>query len=436
MIVTETRALPVWRVWLNRAADLVGFALLIFLLRQIFFARGPSFDGIASAVGVAGLAAAWAKRELPRVTWHRLLAAYVALTVLSTVVHRLQIWPALFGSTPVAPWRPAIHTLILVLFFYGVASLLATSWRIQILLAVMVVAASVLAVPVLYDHAVFGLATRPLEYPSANQWTGYADLALVFALVFPLPLAAAVASRSRGFLAASALLALAFAFDVALLFSRVAYITVAVTYVVLSVVEWTRLKGARLAAVALLAVAIAAAVAAPRARAVQEIWSGRSFGVYEQSKYTSRIIIWSRVSELVRDYPWLGVGPGNYHHVMQEKYMKYFDPYVYADHAHNMFLHIAAESGIPAAVAFLLIWYHVLKRLVAACARDSIGVLALAVLGALAAFFFRCLSDHFMSRFLTADRVSLLLWTFFAAAVAIARMRDDLAPPFPSRAVV
>ena len=48
----------------------------------------------------------------------------------------------------------------------------------------------------------------------------------------------------------------------------------------------------------------------------------------------------------VADHPLLGTGPGTYHETFKGQYA----PKAIGFHAHNMFLHVAAETGIPAMI--------------------------------------------------------------------------------------
>jgi O-antigen ligase len=418
----------VWRATLGRAADLIGIALLVVLPWRIVFARGTSFDVFGLAIGAAGITAAWARRERLRVSFDAVIWTYAGLTALSTVVHHYQLVEGL----PIAPWRPAILTLLLVFFFYGAASLLTTPQRVGAVFAGLFVASSILAVQVFFDHAQWGLTSRPLEYPSAAQWTGYADIALLFTIVLPFPIASLMTTLSPAVSAAAALLTAAFFLNIGFLFARAAYVASAASYAVLAALELITLKGFRLLVLGVLGIALAvAAVPNPR-QSFEAVWSGKSFGedypTLYSSLFLSRIEIWRMASRVVREHPWLGVGPGNYTAVMRPR-LTYNQPDTWSTHAHHMLLHTAAESGVPSAIAFLLIWYYALRWAFAACARDHIGMLAFGVVGALFAFFVRGLIDHFLIGFVTSDRVNFLLWTLFAAAVATAQMREKMPAP-------
>lgn len=55
---------------------------------------------------------------------------------------------------------------------------------------------------------------------------------------------------------------------------------------------------------------------------------------------SGRLMLWSRALEMIREYPWLGAGPGHFAHYGRDLKI--------AAHTHNWPLQIASEWGIPA----------------------------------------------------------------------------------------
>ena len=102
---------------------------------------------------------------------------------------------------------------------------------------------------------------------------------------------------------------------------------------------------------------------------ISSFWKPR--GTMDSNQH--RIVTWRTGIEMVKAHPWFGVGP---EHIKTQ-----FDSYVPADiprplpdgwygHLHNIYLHYAAERGIPAEIAFLWIiikvlvdWVRALRRL-------------------------------------------------------------------------
>lgn len=70
-----------------------------------------------------------------------------------------------------------------------------------------------------------------------------------------------------------------------------------------------------------------------------------------------RLFIWVRVIEIIKDYPFFGVGIENLHIVFMERFnqdsIAMFGRVMIADKAHNEYLHLAVTSGIPSLIAYL-----------------------------------------------------------------------------------
>lgn len=73
----------------------------------------------------------------------------------------------------------------------------------------------------------------------------------------------------------------------------------------------------------------------------------------------TRIRLWEQATELMAKRPLLGVGPGNF--IEAKSY--YYIPGNKTHVAHNSFLHVGAETGIPAMILFSLIGIFCLKKL-------------------------------------------------------------------------
>jgi O-antigen ligase len=70
---------------------------------------------------------------------------------------------------------------------------------------------------------------------------------------------------------------------------------------------------------------------------------------------------WGNTLVMIREHPWLGVGPGNFQ-LVYPLYRRRFAPDPFLNYrervkkTHNDYLQVAAEYGIPALVVFLLLW--------------------------------------------------------------------------------
>ena len=69
-----------------------------------------------------------------------------------------------------------------------------------------------------------------------------------------------------------------------------------------------------------------------------------------------RTDIWQRTIYMIQDFPLTGVGMGHYSDVFRIFYPMSLDPTSYMPHAHNLFLQVGADLGIPG----LILWLSVL----------------------------------------------------------------------------
>jgi O-antigen ligase len=414
-----------------RVADMVALTVTAVFFWRLLLSPTEAFVPIATAAACAAIAAAVLARSRVSTVVDGPVLVFVGLTLLSAVVNHGRYESSPASTNWFTSWKPAIDVLVRALLFYGLASLLSTERRLGAFIAFFVCAASVYGVQTYYDHMNHGWGTRLWDYRSVPTWSGYPQIATLFAIAFALTLPVIIVSRSPGAVLASALVALVLVFDLAFQYSRSSYISAAATFVVLAIIECWKLKSRRLIAIASagICLVVAVAVTSPGRSPWLELVSGPRY--YDAgASIRSRIAMWTRALALIRDHPGLGVGPGNYTSAVERIPIPgpALDPYAvfaYNAHAHNMLIHVTAESGVPAIVAFLLIWWRISMGLLRVCARSARGVLALALFGALSAFFVRSLSDYLMRDGMRAsERMGLLLWALLAAAAAATRLPE------------
>ena len=65
----------------------------------------------------------------------------------------------------------------------------------------------------------------------------------------------------------------------------------------------------------------------------------------EESSLSSRILVWGGVMVMIKEYPYLGIGPGTFGTI----FTQYQPPGLTSHHtmAHNDYLHFTSEMGIP-----------------------------------------------------------------------------------------
>jgi O-antigen ligase len=140
---------------------------------------------------------------------------------------------------------------------------------------------------------------------------------------------------------------------------------------------------------------------------------------------------WRVASEMMRQHPWLGVGPGRYSIAYAQ-----FTTRQDATHAYNIVLHTGAEIGWIGLAAYLALWARVLWiSFAAAIDRRRESVSALAVHGMLVAFLARSQSEHFLANLTTSMRLLLLLGLLFGLAEGARawQRRQRQAPALPER---
>ena len=124
---------------------------------------------------------------------------------------------------------------------------------------------------------------------------------------------------------------------------------------------------------------------------------------------TLRIALWESTIAMIRDKPLLGIGWGSYWLVYPEYDFFLNNANVTIFHAHNMYLNIAAEIGIPGLLTFLWLMYgHVrlaLSVLSAAFESWSSGLM-LGIIAAIGGIIINGLTDYVMFNI----QLSMLYW--------------------------
>ncbi|HOT90414.1 MAG TPA: O-antigen ligase family protein [Anaerolineae bacterium] len=113
------------------------------------------------------------------------------------------------------------------------------------------------------------------------------------------------------------------------------------------------------------------------------IWQGRFMGFLDALGsgggivgWAQRVEIWSRALYIIQDFPFTGAGANTYSQVVSVLYPLFLvPPTTVIPHAHNLFLQVAIDLGIPGLIAFIAIVLSVFfcaARCVRHCAADPI----------------------------------------------------------------
>jgi putative inorganic carbon (HCO3(-)) transporter len=147
---------------------------------------------------------------------------------------------------------------------------------------------------------------------------------------------------------ASILLSMGMVFILILTASRGAYLALSVSLFVLLALSWPR----ALPVLILVGVAIAVLCVALLGwqRMANALLASGVIHTLDQ-----RIEIWSRALYIIRDFPFTGLGMGCFQSVVARIYPLFLHPDGTVSHAHNLYLQVAVDLGIPGLVAFLAI---------------------------------------------------------------------------------
>jgi O-antigen ligase len=242
-------------------------------------------------------------------------------------------------------------------------------------------------------------------YVNHNHYAGFLEMALPFAVMYPVALWHRTRPRGHPTLAPAlaacgvwALAGLIFA-GIVYSFSRMGFIATICSFVVMGALalgtrqlSWaTRSRGRQVATVGLVCtLALAGCVFLPPDRLIAR------FAQLVSTDHTGegRAQLWAETIPLIRAYPVFGCGLGGY----ENAFLRYkaFDPLVTDDFAHNDYLQLLAELGlvgfaIGAALAFSVERMAVKKAVESA--DSGTRYFALACAGALAAILVHSLAD-------------------------------------------
>jgi len=149
----------------------------------------------------------------------------------------------------------------------------------------------------------------------------------------------------------------------------------------------------------------------------RDLVTARLTSEQSQESALSRITMAKGATAMIQDYPLLGVGANNYSLLMPE-----YDPFDFASQrriviVHNIYLLIAAETGLVGLAAFL--WFLAslfaqARRLISRAPNDTVWLAGVGAFSAFAALAIHGIADYDVLANLTVFR---LLW-LFAAIVA------------------
>ncbi|MCL6647548.1 MAG: O-antigen ligase family protein [Chloroflexi bacterium] len=150
----------------------------------------------------------------------------------------------------------------------------------------------------------------------------------------------------------------------------------------------------------------------------------RWLGTSEPSvdSFLGRLELWNRASLMLLDFPFTGIGPGQFSLFLHHFYTPLLiTPEEYIPHAHNVVLQLGLDLGIPGGLAVLGLIVQMLWRLARTGWRAASpvgGTLALGIVAGLLGFLCYGLTDAIA---LTA-RGALVLWVLLGLGAALDRL--------------
>ena len=415
----EASALSLVAEGFSRVADAVGVVLLAWLGWRMFFVFDSALQGRALVVGLVGTLACWADLRA-RKNAPLALLGYVGIGLLSAAVHR---WSAV-SSSPEPAWlslfTPASHLAVMAVFIYGAAYLLRTPWRLSWFVVLVAASIGILAAQIAFDRASLGFVYERggPSLPSVPHWSGIHGASLFLTMGLPLVSAIGLSGRSAARTLAASITIAGFLIVEFLNGSRgglVAMVFVTAAMSVFAILNISRFRPRALvlwSATAVLSFGFAAFA-----------WSQR--GIVEGGENLSgRTFIWSGTARLALDHPWMGVGPGNYSQAIADSgYANFYLAHYGGLHnAHNLFLHVGAESGVIGALCLTAFLAWSLWTCWRSWSNGHVPIVSLGIMFALLGFLVHSASENFLDARPEVERTRLLVWMILAGALGVQRL--------------
>jgi putative inorganic carbon (HCO3(-)) transporter len=155
---------------------------------------------------------------------------------------------------------------------------------------------------------------------------------------------------------------------------------------------------------------------------IQQLWLDPPVetAVGSLSTFNFRQNLWPWAIEGLKEFPFTGTGLGTFRVVVRRLYPVTINPTYDIAHAHNVFLQVALDVGIPGLIAYVamllvsgtVVWQLMKKD-------QSLRIISAGLLAALAAFHVYGLTDTLA----LGSKSSILLWAIFGLLAATIRLR-------------
>ena len=289
---------------------------------------------VSTGVVLAGYAARMlATRIAPSI--HPVLFVSMLLLVVWVALCAIAAWSQGVPFQPDIKHHPANFFQALVLFFLASQTLGHRAGAIQF--------AAIFCASIVARAVIQGVDGLYLEN----------DIALLAVMALPLTMLGMPPAQPLPWRAAFAFLALSLFAIVGLSLNRAAGTALAATLLLL----WSQ-TGHRWQILAVSSPAIAGTLfwfaKSDYWDRFRAIWSSEGLrSSLDQATVSERLELWRGALQMVEDHPWFGVGPSNYEHMIGE----YLSPALAGIPAHNSWLHLASETGLPGVILYTALFF-------------------------------------------------------------------------------
>ena len=253
---------------------------------------------------------------------------------------------------------------IIAAFWWYTSQVLEDQWLADATRTVAAAAMLMLAVRVIVARYFEGLDQMALLIPSVT-WLGKLQLTWVFNLFAPFLLAQFIGERRRAVAIFNGVAWVAVGIANFLLYSRMGSLVFLLTTVavcLMNLAHWRRW-------IVLMCGAAAGGVLIVVSNLRMITYVASTFFDRSQNPGIDlRLRVWEEAWRLFTAHPFVGIGVGTFDEVAYRIPATQANPdfHMKGWHAHNVPLHILAESGIPGLVAYLLLWFIIIRALVRA----------------------------------------------------------------------
>ena len=183
------------------------------------------------------------------------------------------------------------------------------------------------------------MAASSSTYGNPNHFAGY------LAMVIPFIIGIFFTGINGGKLLLSVLLTLLMVMALIFSLSRGGWVSTAVglAFMVAALLINQYLKGKTMVLIVLVGLFFTAFIALSNRPVIQELLTIEQAS--KDSSFQSRVQVWHKTLDVIRDYPWLGTGPGTFSTVFTQYQPPGFTSRFFM--AHNDYLQFISETGIP-----------------------------------------------------------------------------------------